>query len=618
MVDIKVKNVSCNELPEYKTIGSSGCDICSNEYSVIPSQSTVSISTGLYFEIPEGYEIQVRSRSGLASSGIQIANSPGTIDSDYRGEIKILLYNSNVDRDFTINKGDRIAQLVLQPTYKMNFIYSDKLSITERNISGFGSTGINDNKKRIITRFAPSPTGELHIGGLRTALYNYLYAKNNNGKCILRIEDTDRKRSTEIYKNLLQETLTTEFYLAFDEYYTQSERLDIYTQYINELIEKDKAYYCFCDRDENREDYKYSGRCRNLSKEEIEFNLSIGKPYTIRMRIPENMTIAFDDTIRGRISINSNELDDQILIKSDGFPTYHFAVVIDDYLMGVTNVIRGEEWISSTPKHILLYSYFDWDIPEYTHLPVMTNCDGKKLSKRDGDFSISHLLYEQGITPTAIISYLCSINLDINTICDLDEAIKTFDISKLSKSSCQYDEKKLLWFNRQDIQRDIGQRYIIKRAYECDMIDQKFVSETNIEKVLEIVKLFIHTSDNINIIAYNMHNFIYDTFENEYISPKFENYSQLVELISCLTEFVNDLESIKDDDYTATNINVIFESIVKRYKLTNKIWYSAMRMALIREVNGCDIGSYVSVLNKDDVIYRIESYIQFLGSINVD
>ena len=270
--------------------------------------------------------------------------------------------------------------------------------------------------KEVRLRFAPSPTGYVHIGGLRTALYNYLYARGQKGKFILRIEDTDRTRYVEgAIENLIKELkwagIDIDEGVSLDEDgniinvgdckpYIQSERVKqgIYDKYVDKLIEEGKAYYCFCTKerlDHIREAQKadgkiakYDGFCRGVSLEEARERIANGEEHVVRMKLPANKDISFDDAIKGKITINTDDMDDQVLIKSDGFPTYHFAVVIDDHEMGITHVVRGDEWLPSTPKHVFLYEAFGWEAPQYVHLPTVLNKSGKKLSKRNDDASV--------------------------------------------------------------------------------------------------------------------------------------------------------------------------------------------------------------------------------------
>ena len=319
----------------------------------------------------------------------------------------------------------------------------------------------------IVTRFAPSPTGYLHIGSLRTVLYNYLYAKKNNGKFMLRIEDTDRTRYVDgSIENLLQ--VLASVGLIPDEWpnnpgehgpYLQSERLDIYQEHIQTLLDKDMAYYCFCSSERLEElraeqtglwlPTKYDGKCRHLSKEEVEEKLKAGVPYTIRLKVPQNQKISFQDTIRGKIEVDSKEIDDQVLIKSDGFPTYHFAVVVDDHLMGVTDIIRGDEWIPSTPKHIILYDAFGWEKPVFSHVPPLVWANRKKLSKRTGDVSVEKFL-ENGYFPEALLNYISLLGWNPKTteeIFSLDELIEKFKLEDVHRAGAVFDTERLDWFN---------------------------------------------------------------------------------------------------------------------------------------------------------------------------
>ena len=319
----------------------------------------------------------------------------------------------------------------------------------------------------IVTRFAPSPTWYLHIGSLRTVLYNYLYAKQKDGKFLLRIEDTDRARYVEgSIENLL--LVLASVWLIPDEGpnnpwekgpYLQSERLSIYHKYIQELIDSWKAYYCFCSserleslRKEQEELWlptKYDKKCRFLSPEEVSKNLQEGLPYTIRLAVPEGREVSFHDTIRGTISVPSKDIDDQILIKTDGFPTYHFAVVVDDHLMEVTDIIRGDEWIPSTPKHVLLYEAFGWEMPRFSHVPPLIWENKKKLSKRTGDVSVEAFL-EKGYIPEAILNYISLLWWNPKTtqeIFSLSELIDIFKLEDVHRAGAVFDVERLEWFN---------------------------------------------------------------------------------------------------------------------------------------------------------------------------
>ena len=317
------------------------------------------------------------------------------------------------------------------------------------------------------TRFAPSPTGYMHVGNLRTALYTYLIARQNNGKFILRIEDTDQERYVEGAVDLIYRTMK-ETGMDWDEGpdiggdygpYIQSERRGIYLDYARELVEKGAAYYCFCDKERldelklihsiSKVPHKYDGHCRNLSKEEVAEKLAAGVPYVIRQKIPTEGVTTFTDLVYGEITVDNSELDDQILIKTDGLPTYNFANVVDDHLMKITHVVRGKEYLSSTPKYNLLYEAFGWEIPAYIHCaPVMKDAHNK-LSKRNGDASYEDLI-EKGYLKDAVLNYIALLGWAPKSereIFTLEELIREFDISGISKSPAIFDTEKLAWLN---------------------------------------------------------------------------------------------------------------------------------------------------------------------------
>ena len=317
------------------------------------------------------------------------------------------------------------------------------------------------------TRFAPSPTGYMHIGNLRTALYEYLIAKSQGGKFILRIEDTDQERLVEGAVDVIYNTMRTTG-LQYDEGpdiggdygpYVQSERMGMYMDYAKELVEKGEAYYCFCTKErleslkesnaEGAAFAKYDRHCLHLSPEEVQANLDAGLPFVIRQKMPDTGTTTFSDVVYGDITVDNAELDDQILMKADGFPTYNFANVVDDHLMQITHVVRGSEYLSSTPKYNLLYQAFGWEPPVYVHLPAVMRDAHHKLSKRHGDKSFEDLVNE-GYLVEAIVNYIAllgwspSDNREIFSLKELEEA---FDMSGLSKSPSIFDIKKLTWMN---------------------------------------------------------------------------------------------------------------------------------------------------------------------------
>lgn len=320
----------------------------------------------------------------------------------------------------------------------------------------------------IRTRMAPSPTGEYHVGHIATLLKNYAFAKKHGGSFILRIEDTDQERKVDGAVERIMHVIRS-YGLDWDEGpdkggefapYTQSERLHTYKEYVDKLVANGKAYFCFCSKDRldamreeqiaKKELPKYDKHCRHLGAEEVQKNLTEGKSYVVRLAVPENETIEFNDIIRGPIQIESNNIDDQVLLKSDGFPTYHLAVVVDDFLMKITHVLRGEEWISSTPKHIILYKAFGWQPPVYAHIPVFLNPDGKgKMSKRKGTVAAQSFL-ENGYLPEAMLNFFMILGWapkDQREILTLEEYIQEFEPSEISAKSVVFDLQKLNWLN---------------------------------------------------------------------------------------------------------------------------------------------------------------------------
>ena len=351
--------------------------------------------------------------------------------------------------------------------------------------------------RKVRTRFAPSPTGYMHVGNLRTALYAYLIAKKNDGNFILRIEDTDQERlvegATDIIYNTLKETG-----LIWDEGpdiggpvgpYVQSARMGMYMDYAKELIEKGEAYYCFCDKDRLQEVRdiqqasgmipKYDGHCKNLTNEEIEAKLTQGVPFVIRQKIPTTGTTSFNDEIFGMISVENETLDDQILMKTDGMPTYNFANVVDDHLMGITHVVRGNEYLSSTPKYNLLYEAFGWEIPTYVHCsPVMKN-QTEKLSKRNGDASYQDLI-SKGYLKDAVLNYIALLGWSPGgeeELFTLDQMTQIFDTKNISKSPAIFDTLKLNYINGEYIRR-LSEEAFKEKAMPWI---QKSVSRTDID-----------------------------------------------------------------------------------------------------------------------------------------
>ena len=369
--------------------------------------------------------------------------------------------------------------------------------------------------QKIRTRYAPSPTGRMHVGNLRTALYAYLIAKHEGGDFILRIEDTDQERYVEGAVEIIYRTLEKTG-LLHDEGpdkdkgvgpYVQSERQaqGIYLKYAEELIEKGEAYYCFCDKERlatltrevaGKEINIYDKHCLHLSKEEVEANLKAGKPYVIRQNNPTEGTTVFQDDIYGEISVDNAELDDMILIKSDGFPTYNFANVVDDHLMGITHVVRGNEYLSSSPKYNRLYEAFGWDVPKYVHCPLITDEEHHKLSKRCGHSSYEDLI-EQGFLSEAVVNFVALLGWSpegTEEIFSLEQLVEKFDYLHISKSPAVFDYTKLKWMNGEYMKAmDFDRFYEMAEPYLKEVLTKEF----DLRKIAAMVKTRIEVFPDI-------------------------------------------------------------------------------------------------------------------------
>ncbi|MBC5713308.1 glutamate--tRNA ligase [Roseburia sp. BX1005] len=373
---------------------------------------------------------------------------------------------------------------------------------------------------KVRTRFAPSPTGRMHVGNLRTALYAYLIAKHEGGDFILRIEDTDQERYVEGAVEIIYRTLEKTG-LIHDEGpdkdggvgpYVQSERQEkgIYLEYAKQLIEKGEAYYCFCDKERleslkqtvaGKEIIIYDKHCLHLSKEEIEEKLAAGVPYVIRQNNPQTGTTTFEDEIYGTIEVDNAELDDMILIKSDGYPTYNFANVVDDHLMGITHVVRGNEYLSSSPKYNRLYEAFGWEVPVYVHCPLITNEEHQKLSKRSGHSSYEDLI-DQGFLSEAVINFVALLGwspADNREIFTLDELVKAFDYHHINKSPAVFDMTKLKWMNGEYMKAmDFDKFYEMAEPYIRKVVTKDYDLKKIAKLVQSRIEIFPDIADHID------------------------------------------------------------------------------------------------------------------------
>ena len=481
-------------------------------------------------------------------------------------------------------------------------------------------------------RFAPSPTGFVHIGSLRTALYNYLFAKRMGGEYILRVEDTDRTRIVDgAIENMLEAMswagVNHTEGVMLDENknvtqvgpygpYIQSERLDIYKGYIQELLDSGKAYYCFCSKerlDEVREQQKeagetpkYDGHCRNLSKEEVEAKLAAGEEHVIRLKLPENHVIKFTDLVRGETEFNTDELDDQVLIKTDGFPTYHFAVVVDDHMMKITHVIRGEEWISSTPKHVYLYEAFGWEAPTFVHLPNILNKEKKKLSKRHGDVAVEDFK-RKGYLPEGLVNYVALVgwspedNQELFTMKELEEH---FSVERVSKSGGVFDTDKLNWVNQHYIKdasdeyiTDLAIPFLIEAGYitEADAKDRYDFVKSMVSVVKEKLQYVKEVTDHVNI-------FFGDKVELETEEcQEFLKLEHMPTLINALEEKINAADEISEEFFKA-----MLKEIQKEHGIKGKNLFMGTRIVLTGQMHGPDLPKAANVIGKQTCLNRIK------------
>lgn len=478
-------------------------------------------------------------------------------------------------------------------------------------------------------RFAPSPTGYLHIGGLRTALYNYLYAKQKGGKFLLRIEDTDRTRYVEgAIENLIHELkwagVEADEGVCLDENgkitevgecgpYIQSERVEkgIYNKYAEELIERGYAYYCFCSK-ERLDDVKnqqkadgkiprYDGLCRGVSIEDAKKRIANGESYVIRLKLPENRDIVFEDVIKGKITINTNDMDDQVLIKADGFPTYHFAVVVDDHLMGITHIVRGDEWISSTPKHIYLYEALGFEKPIFVHLPTVLNKSGKKLSKRNDDASVEDFRLK-GYLPEALINYLALVGWSPESneeILSLDEMVKQFSFDRVSKSGGVFDVDKLDWVNAQYIRKmEVSELAKLVKPY---LVKAGFIKEDICEKRLELItKTFQESISRLPEIV-EQSRFLFEDVAVEPDALKMRNVEHIEILKEKMKEELSQIEEM--DEETAKGF---MKKVQKASGFKGKDLYMPVRALLTGQVHGPELSNILEILGKGEILRRLE------------
>lgn len=474
-------------------------------------------------------------------------------------------------------------------------------------------------------RFAPSPTGYVHVGSLRTALYCYLYARHHGGVNILRIEDTDRTRYVEgAVENIIR---TMEWAgIEFDEGpftggacgpYVQSERTEIYRAHANQLIANNDAYVCFCTSerlDTVRKQQQASGtppmydrHCRNLSKEEVATRIASGEPHVVRLRIPIGEVVRFHDLIRGDIEFDSKTIDDQVLLKSDGFPTYHLANIVDDHMMEITHVIRGEEWLSSTPKHVLLYRAFGWEPPKFAHLPLLLNADRSKLSKRQGDVAVEDYR-EKGYLPHALINFVAllgwnpSATEEIFTIHDL---IRDFDLERVNKGGAVFNREKLDWMNA-EYMRKMSPHELLPLVRPLLEKRNFVVSDEYAERVIAVMQERVHTLwDFVDFASYF---YAAPTFAD--VDEKYKSKHWTEEAKSRLGELLPKLDASETWNHDA------LEAIIREYAEANAVsagkLIHPLRLAVTGRGMGPGLFELLSVIGKEECLRRIRHALQHL------
>ncbi|GAB1419287.1 glutamate--tRNA ligase [Bacteroidales bacterium] len=496
--------------------------------------------------------------------------------------------------------------------------------------------------KPIRVRFAPSPTGPLHIGGVRTALYNYLFAKKHGGTMILRIEDTDQGRFVPGAEDYIIESLEW-CGIRFDEGvntggphdpYRQSDRKPLYKEYSDKLIASGHAYYAFDTPEEldelrkmaeaSKQTFTYNALTRqklrnslNMSPQEVEQKIGEGTPYVVRFLIPENREVVMNDLIRGKVVVKTETLDDKVLFKSDGMPTYHLANIVDDHLMGISHVIRGEEWLPSLPLHILLYQAFGWNEPEFAHLPLLLKPDGNgKLSKRDGDrlgfpvfplrwkdpFSgeISSGYRESGYFPDAFVNMLALLGWNPGTeqeLFNMDQLIQAFSLERVGKAGAKFDPEKTKWFNHQ---------YLIRKSNReladdfRKIVDSKGIKTDNdtLEKIVELLK------ERVNFVTeiWNEGSFFFqqpETYDEQVIKKRWK--AESAEQMTALATFISSVEP-----FDSATLDQALKSWIESNAMNMGAIMNVLRLLLVGAAKGPHLADIMAILGKEETIRRIQ------------
>lgn len=465
-------------------------------------------------------------------------------------------------------------------------------------------------------RFAPSPTGMLHIGGLRSALFNWLFVRKNNGRMILRIEDTDRERYVEGATENIIEALHW-YGLDFDEGpIFQSKRSEVYKKFAMQLVEQGNAYYCFCSparlaelremQTANKQAPRYDGHCRTLASGEVQKKLSSGEKFVIRMKVPSEGVTEFDDSIRGRVSIANKDIDDQVLLKSDGFPTYHLANVVDDHDEKISHVIRAEEWLPSTPKHLLLYQALGWTPPQYAHLPMVLGTDRSKLSKRHG--ATAALEYRDlGYLPEAVLNFIALLGWNPKTekeIFTLSELVQEFDLDKVNKSGAVFDITKLDWLNGFYIRR----MPIAELTKACRPWLGEYAATENLEKIVALFQERLKILSEIKELT----SFFFTeqlTYDSNILIPKKKTKE---ETLSTLELVAVQVAALAANDFVPDTLKIIFTDFIKTHALNNTIVLWPLRVAITGRAASPGVFEVMEILGKQKVTDRVGAAITAL------
>lgn len=479
------------------------------------------------------------------------------------------------------------------------------------------------SKDSIRVRFAPSPTGFLHVGGLRTALYNILFARSHGGTAVLRIEDTDRSRYVEGAVDNLLRTLDWAG-LRFDEGpvqggpygpYVQSERTALYREHAERLLAEGKAYRCFCTPDElaasrerqvaEKKDPTYDRRCRMLSDAEVQEKCDAGRPFTIRMKVPLAGQLQFGDLVRGDITVHYDVIDDQVLLKSDGYPTYHLANVVDDHHMHISHVIRGEEWLPSTPKHLLLYEFFGWQPPRFAHLPLLLNQDRSKLSKRQGDVAVEDYR-AKGYLPEALLNFVALLGWnpgDDREMFSLADLEKEFRLERVGKAGAVFDVDKLQWFNGQYLRALPAEKlaeycapWMREAGFDTGDPARTRAVASSLVNYLTLPSdigehLGLFRGDPVEISSADARALVADPAAQQV-------FTRFLELAPAL------------GDWSGENIKAMIKSVQKDTGVKGKQLFMPLRLALTGEEHGPDLGMIAELLGREESIARINAQLR--------